>query len=117
MFKTKIVEIGSMVPAFEEEQLVILFGPKATPELRDISVIHEVASQPNGVLKAGGKIKFGDDVFTIEEVGSQANANFDELGHISIYFRNEVGEVLPGAIIASPGKFPQLEVGAEIEFM
>ena len=39
MVKTKIVEIGSMVPAFEEERLIILFGPKATPELRDISVI------------------------------------------------------------------------------
>lgn len=117
MFKTKITEIGSMVPAFEEEQLVILFGPKATPELRDISVIHEAEGQPENILKTGGKIKFGAEVFTIEEVGSQANANFDELGHISIYFRNEVGEVLPGAIIVSPGKFPTLEVGAEIEFM
>ena len=35
MVKTKIVEIGSMVPAFEEERLIILFGPKATAELRD----------------------------------------------------------------------------------
>ncbi len=46
MVKTKIVEIGSMVPAFEEERLIILFGPKATAELRDISVIHEVQEQP-----------------------------------------------------------------------
>lgn len=117
MLKTKIVEIGSMVPAFEEERLMILFGPKATPELRDISVIHEVQEQPDDSIKVGGKLKIGDKVYNIEEVGSQANPNFDELGHVSIYFRNEVGEILPGAIIVSPGVFPSFEVGDEIEFV
>ncbi|MBO0451541.1 MULTISPECIES: PTS glucitol/sorbitol transporter subunit IIA [Enterococcus] len=117
MVKTKIVEIGSMVPAFEEERLVILFGPQATPELRDISVIHEVQEQPNNSISVGGKLKMGNKVYNIEEVGSQANSNFDELGHISIYFRNEIGEILPGAIIVSPGEFPAFEVGDEIEFI
>ncbi|MDT2597540.1 PTS glucitol/sorbitol transporter subunit IIA [Enterococcus dongliensis] len=117
MVKTKITEIGSMVPAFEEERLIILFGPKATPELRDISVIHEVEEQPNDSISIGGKLKIGNKEYTIEEVGSQANSNFDELGHISIYFRNEVGEILPGAIIVSPGEFPSFEVGDEIEFI
>ena len=88
MVKTKIVEIGSMVPAFEEERLIILFGPKATAELRDISVIHEVQEQPKNSIQVGGKLKVGEKVYTIEEVGSQANPNFDELGHVSIYFRN-----------------------------
>jgi PTS system glucitol/sorbitol-specific IIA component len=115
MVKTKIIEIGSMVPAFEEERLVILFGPSATAELKDICVIHEFEDQPKDALKVGGKIKFGDQEFTIEEVGSQANANFEELGHISIYFRNAVGEILPGAIIVSPGEFPKFELGDVIE--
>lgn len=117
MTKTKIVEIGSMVPAFEEEQLIILFGPTATAELRDICVIHEFEDTPKDALKVGGKLKFGDQEFTIDEVGSQANANFEELGHISIYFRNEAEEVLPGAIIASPGGFPKFEVGDTIEVL
>lgn len=117
MVKTKIIEIGSMVPAFEEERLVILFGPSATAELKDICVIHEFEDQPKDALKVGGKIKFGDQEFTIEEVGSQANANFEELGHISIYFRNAIGEILPGAINVSPGNFPSFEVGGVIEII
>lgn len=117
MVKTKIIEIGSMVPAFEEEQLIILFGPKATAELRDICLIHEFEETPKDALKVGGKIKFGDQEFTIDEVGSQANANFEELGHISIYFRDEIGDVLPGAIIVSPGGFPKFEVGDTIEVL
>ena len=58
MVKSKIIEVGSMVPAFEEERLIILFGPSATAELRDI---------------------------------------------------------LPGAIIVSPGEFPKFELGDVIE--
>lgn len=30
---SKIMEIGPLVPAFEEEKIVILFGPTATNEL------------------------------------------------------------------------------------
>ena len=50
-------------------------------------------------------------------MGSQANANFEELGHISIYFRNAIGEILPGAIIVSPGTFPNFEIGGVIEIL
>ncbi|WP_249686522.1 PTS glucitol/sorbitol transporter subunit IIA, partial [Enterococcus casseliflavus] len=34
MYKTTVTEIGELVEAFKEESLLILFGPKATPELR-----------------------------------------------------------------------------------
>jgi PTS system glucitol/sorbitol-specific IIA component len=40
-----------------------------------------------------------------------ANANLQELGHLSVYFRNEPGETLPGAISASPAGFPDVKVG------
>ena len=85
-----------MVPAFEEERLVILFGPSATAELKDICVIHEFEDQPKDALKVGGKIKFGDQEFTIEEVGSQANANFEELGHIRFIFVTQLAKSFQG---------------------
>ncbi|MBC8930687.1 PTS sorbitol transporter subunit IIA, partial [Escherichia coli] len=47
---SKIMEIGPLVPAFEEEKIVILFGPTATNELREISVIHEFQDVPNNAL-------------------------------------------------------------------
>lgn len=118
MVKTKVTEIGSMVEAFAEEKLIILFGPEATAELRDICVIHEFEEKPQDALKVGGLIKFGNQEYKIAAVGSQANANFEELGHISIYFRDEIGEILPGAIIISPSSYPEtVEVGEVIEFL
>ncbi|EAE8347158.1 PTS sorbitol transporter subunit IIA [Listeria monocytogenes] len=113
---SKIMEIGSLVPAFEEEKIVILFGPTATNELREISVIHEFQDAPNNALTKGNTLLIGEQVYTIEEVGTEANKNLEELGHISVYFRSEQNEVLPGAIIVSPEVFPTITVGDSIQF-
>lgn len=116
MYKTTVTEIGELVEAFKEESLLILFGPKATPELKAISVIHTHEDPTEDVIQVGGKFRIGEKEYEIQEVGSAANANFTELGHISIYFREGENEVLPGAIIVSPNEWPDLHVGQAITF-
>ncbi|MBC1366233.1 PTS sorbitol transporter subunit IIA [Listeria innocua] len=116
MTKSKIMEIGPLVPAFEEEKIVILFGPTATNELREISVIHEFEAAPQSALSKGNTLQFGDQVYVIEKVGTEANKNLEELGHISIYFRSGQNEVLPGAIVVSPEVFPTMAIGDTIQF-
>ncbi|MGT2910145.1 PTS glucitol/sorbitol transporter subunit IIA [Streptococcus cameli] len=108
-----VVEIGEMVPAFEEELIVILFGETAPPELRAISVVHDYkASNPDEVvLKVGTKLQFGSYEYTVVEAGSAANANFQELGHVAIYMKKGDEELLPGSIIVEPSVFPQLNPG------
>ena len=115
MYKTTVREIGDLVSAFAEEHLVILFGPEATSELRAISVIHEAAERQESVLAIGRKISFGTQEYEIIEVGATANKNFDELGHVSIYFGADSSELLPGAIIVSPQLFPAIEIGDTIK--
>lgn len=115
MITSKVMEIGESVPEFKEEMLVILFGTSATPELKPISVIHEFNDTPDNVLQVGAKIQLGDQTYTINQVGSSANQNFEELGHVSIYFRSAQEEVLPGAVIASPKVFPTINVGDELK--
>ncbi|MDA9461442.1 PTS system, glucitol, sorbitol-specific IIA component [Enterococcus mundtii 3F] len=115
MHKTKITEIGHIVEDFAEEFLLVLFGPEAPPELRDICVIHENVSKPENVLRKNGTLTIGQNKYRILEVGSEANANYESLGHISIYFREtENNEILPGAILVEPKVFPTLGLGDEI---
>ncbi|EGC3018110.1 PTS glucitol/sorbitol transporter subunit IIA [Listeria monocytogenes] len=113
---SKIMEIGPLVPAFEEEKIVILFGPTATNELREISVIHEFQDVPNNALTKGNTLLIGEQEYIIEEVGSDANKNLEELGHISVYFRSGQNEVLPGAVVVSPEVFPTMKIGDSIQF-
>lgn len=115
-FKSKVLEIGSMVPAFEEEMLIVLFGTNAPNELKDISVIHEPESSfVTDSIKEGTKIEMGGTTYTVTRVGSAANGNFEELGHLSIYFK-ETDELLPGAIEVEPSVFPSVEVDQTISF-
>lgn len=115
MITSKVTEVGESVPEFKEEMLVILFGTSATPELKPISVIHEFNEIPDSILQEGTKIQLGEQTYTINQVGGSANQNFEELGHVSIYFRSGQEEVLPGAVIASPQIFPTINVGDEIK--
>lgn len=114
MHKAKIVDIGEMVPAFEEEKLIILFGTQVTPELQPICVVHEELEKEANPLRLGGKITVGTKEYEIKALGDLANKNFEELGHISIYFRDEETEVLPGAVVVAPEDFPSFAVGDEI---
>ncbi|MCH4054338.1 MAG: PTS glucitol/sorbitol transporter subunit IIA [Atopobiaceae bacterium] len=116
MYKTKVTEIGELVPQFEEQKILVMFGPTAPDELKEICVIHEVEQDDSDApLHEGGTITFGDQSFKIANVGSMANANLKELGHLSIYFREKPDpEVLPGAICATPLGFPHVSVGDHI---
>lgn len=116
MASSVITEIGSIVPEFKEEKVIILFGPMATPDLREICVIHEFSQKPNQTLAVGKQFMLGNHKYTIKQVGSEANKNFEELGHISIYFKENNDGLLPGAIEVEPAIFPELNVGDNICF-
>ncbi|HWO78197.1 MAG TPA: PTS glucitol/sorbitol transporter subunit IIA [Bacillus sp. (in: firmicutes)] len=116
MTQSIVKEIGILVPSFQEDKIVILFGPNAPAELREISVIHEFNELGEEPLKVGRTLSFDNESYTITAVGSLANQNFKELGHISIYFQEPEGEVLPGAIFASPFRFPEIKEGTVISF-
>ncbi|MBF0777928.1 PTS glucitol/sorbitol transporter subunit IIA [Streptococcus cuniculi] len=117
MEEFKVVEIGEMVPAFEEEMLIVLFGEQAPPELRAICVVHDYQASKDDVLQVGTKIRMGGQEYTLTKVGGAANANFAELGHVSIYFRQGENDILPGAVIAEPMIFPKLAPGDTINIM
>ncbi|MDR4949525.1 PTS glucitol/sorbitol transporter subunit IIA [Neobacillus cucumis] len=114
MTKSVVQEIGVLVPTFKEDKIVILFGPQAPRELREMAVIHEFENLADEPLREGGTIQFGAESFTITALGSLANKNFKELGHISIYFQEPNEDVLPGAVFAAPSQFPTIEEGMVI---
>ena len=115
--KLKILEIGKMVPEFEPENIFVLFGQSAPPELREISVIIDFEKNDNGIyFREGSKLVISGKEYTITEVGDLANSNFHELGHLSVYLNKDI-ETLPGAVHAIPDEFPRFKVGDEIEII
>jgi glucitol/sorbitol PTS system EIIA component len=117
MYQTIVKEIGAMTQAFEDDKIVILFGMEAPAELKEISFLHQVEhGGDNEAIKEGGSLLIDGQEFVIEKVGTAANENLQTLGHISIYFSEPEGEVLPGAVFASPHTFPVIQEGSKIIF-
>lgn len=114
-FITSIKKIGAEA-FFESLPVLILFDESAPTELADVSIIHSNnPSEHQEVLAVGRKIYFGDQEYTIKKVGDSANKNFQELGHISLYFDlNEEDDLLPGAISLTPNQLPTLHEGDTI---
>lgn len=115
MYKVTVTEIGSFVEELLNEKMVVLFGPTAPAELRDICVVHDGVPTENNVLVEGGTISIGDQAYTIQEFGEAANENMGGLGHLTIAFDGE-RELLPGTVLVAPSTLPKLEAGIEISF-
>ena len=117
MYKSVVTEVGDLALAFEEEKVSILFGPQAPQELKEIAIIHEsiIADSEESIIE-GGVFNVDDQQYKITAVGSAANTNLRELGHISIYFSEPELEILPGAVFVSPHVFPKYKNGSVIEF-
>jgi|SRR5699024_5005612 len=116
MYKSKVQEVGELALAFEEDKVIILFGPQAPAELKEVSIIHEAVETSEEPIKKGGKFVVDDQEYTVEAVGTSANDNLKELGHISIYFSEPNEDVLPGAVFVSPHHLPKVNNESTIEF-
>lgn len=115
--KLKAIIQGIGAKAWDEsEPMLILFGEKITPELKEYSVVQafEEGKVPED-LKVGGTLTFGEKVYTIEKVGRLANENLKELGHVTLVFGPlPTHDELVNAIYLAPHELPPLEVGMEI---
>lgn len=115
MYTIKVIEIGSYVEELLNEKMMVLFGPTAPVELRDICVVHDGVPVDGDVLTRGGAITIGNQKYVIEEFGEAANENMGGLGHLTIVF-DATKELLPGSVLVSPEMLPVVEVGTDISF-
>lgn len=80
MIEAKIIEIGN--EAYQpEDNMLILFGPKATAGLKPYAIIQEIPDRYGISLKEGDSLVLGEQTYTIEHVGRLAAKNLQEIAH------------------------------------
>ncbi|MHB1627078.1 MAG: PTS glucitol/sorbitol transporter subunit IIA [Bacilli bacterium] len=115
MMKSRVTFIGSLAFEFEDDMVIVFFGPKAPQALRDVSIIHEGQFEDLEVLSTENKIVIDGFEYDILSVGSEACHNFRELGHVSLYFAEPPSNILPGSVYVKPFVFPRVQIGASVE--
>jgi glucitol/sorbitol PTS system EIIA component len=121
-YRAVIREIGPMVSEFFTHGILIFFGESAPQELREVSLIHN-GTRVVSDLVVGDLLKFvpppsvnqQPSWYRLTAVGSMANANLAELGHVVLHFDGASKARLPGAISVEPSLTIPLEVGTTFE--
>lgn len=101
-----------------KDQMIILFGEQATPELRKVSVIQEIEKTGTPIqLTVGGEISFDGQKYQIEHVGDYAEEQLNTIGHMTLVFKEvPAGDALVNAVYLTPFTLPTLTEGSVITY-
>ncbi|MWP49935.1 MULTISPECIES: PTS glucitol/sorbitol transporter subunit IIA [unclassified Gilliamella] len=116
IYQSKINHIGEFAQEALADGMLILFKEGAPSDLADYCFIH---SHDNFQLEllAGQTLQLGNQSYLITSVGEVANANFRQLGHITLKFDGSHQAELPGTVHLD-GQCPiQLAIGDEIKIL
>lgn len=115
-YTTRVVEVGAEAEDFLSESTAITFAGDAPPALRPYCFLIERA-ELDGELAVGQVVRIGDQHWTLTALGSVAQKNLADLGHVTLVFDGKERPRLPGAIhlggVAEP---PALRLDAEVVF-
>ena len=110
-YATVVTQVGPLVQDFVEKGLLVFFGENAPAELHDFSVLHRPDVQSGG-LSVGDVIVLDGHHFPILAVGSVANDNLVNLGHIDLKFNGQSTPPLAGDVCLPKTTPPNLRPGS-----
>jgi PTS system glucitol/sorbitol-specific IIA component len=114
LYKSTVTEIGELVPTFLAEGMLVFFGESAPEELKTFCIIHKVQHQ-EGQIKDGDTVSIDGCEFEILSVGSVANYNLYNLGHLNLKANGNTVADLPGDVSIAAVPLPEVSIGTKIE--
>lgn len=116
--KSKVVHIGPNA-IDEKEPILVLFGEDATPAIKNVSVLQKFEKDTDFFdLKSGDQLSFGGQIYDIQHVGQNVNANLHSIGHITLIFKEFNQErYLETSVYLHPYNVPAITKGMQIEYI
>jgi len=126
-YRAVVQEIGPTVAEFLPHNILIFFGQLAPMELREVSLVHDgtqllsplvVGDVLRVILPSGGANESQETLwYRVTAVGSAANTNLTELGHVVVHFDAATEAHLPGTISVEPTTILSPVVGMTFELL
>lgn len=113
IYQSIISSIGDCAADMLSDGMLIMFDEGCPADLADYCFTHS-HGRLNNELTMGQTLKLGNYFYTITAVGSVANTNFRELGHLTVRFDGQNIAELPGTIHVNGDKPNKLCVGDNI---
>jgi len=114
LYQSTVTEIGELVPTFVAEGMLVFFGESAPEELKTFCIIHRVEHQ-EGQVKPGDTVSIDGHGFEVLAVGSVANDNLYNLGHLNLKADGNKVADLPGDVCIAKVSLPEIKLGTKLE--
>ncbi len=114
LYSSTVTEIGELVPTFVAEGMLVFFGEGAPEELKTFCIIHKVEHK-EGQVKPGDTVSIDGHSFEVLAVGSVANDNLYNLGHLNLKADGNKEADLPGDVCIAQVELPEITVGTKLE--
>lgn len=113
IFETQVESIGEEATDFYSEKMLILFGEEVTSDLQPYCFqikVNPVKKKITEEMYLG----FDSQLYKITAIGSVAQSNLEQLGHITIRFDGENEAAQAGTIHVSANPLPNIKIGTKI---
>ena len=102
IYQTTITRIGQSAAEALGEQMLITFREGAPADIEEFCYIHR-PGELSGPLLRGMQFEIGPQRYQVTAVGSVAEQNLRELGHITLCFDGQNEAKVPGTVhLAAP---------------
>ncbi len=110
VYSSTVTAVGALVPEFAEQGVLVWFGENSPKELHDFSIIHspDLATR---APRVGDLVKINENQFNVLAVGSVAEENLINLGHLDLKANGKMEAELPGDVNVEKVLLPQINVG------
>ncbi|MGH4138454.1 PTS glucitol/sorbitol transporter subunit IIA [Clostridium sp.] len=113
IYTTQVKEIGLNAKEFLNEEIIVLFGFNAPPDLKPYCFLIDQNNLEESI-EVNDKLLINDDSYKIIAVGDQVNKNLKDLGHITINFKGDISNLMAGSLYVEKKEISKIEVGTKI---
>lgn len=114
-YAARVTAIGELAGEFIAEGILVFFSNTAPEELQEHAVVHDNSDGQATDVEVGDTIRIGDHSFPVLAVGTVANENLRNLGHLVLKFNGLQEAEMQGDVNVPQEAIPEIAVGTELE--
>jgi PTS system glucitol/sorbitol-specific IIA component len=111
----RVTSLGELAVEFIKEGVLVFFASNAPEELQDAAVVHDCTTPQTVDVQVGDTVRIGDHSFPVLAVGSVANENMRNLGHLVLKFNGLTEPEMQGDVNVPAVAIPEIVPGTELE--
>lgn len=114
-YHATVTAIGELAVEFIAEGILVFFSTTAPEELQEHAVVHDNTSGQTDDVQVGDTVVIEGQEFPVLAVGSVANENLRNLGHLVLKFNGSSEAEMQGDVNVPEGAIPEITPGTQIE--